>query len=171
MLGAELQLNFSSGMNCYCFTIGNLGVNYWTDITLQRRFPTHRIWVRFSRGYGHPHSSKVKIGGLHHYFTVECELPYRVFKLRKGWWNPNLYIEDIFLIPFGYYAQIGGHTSRWMLGLLVSPELGILYRPRIVAPTFGIAYTSEANWQTLFEIRVPPLSKRSNQPHYRVYPR
>ena len=171
MLGAELQLNFSSGMNCYCFTIGNLGVNYWTDITLQRRFPTHRIWVRFSRGYGHPHSSKVKIGGLHHYFTVECELPYRVFKLRKGWWTPNLYIEDIFLIPFGYYTQIGGHTSRWMLGLLVSPELGILYRPRIVAPTFGIAYTSETNWQTLFEIRVPPLSKRSNQPYYRVYPR
>jgi len=113
----------------------------------------------------------VEIGGLHHYFTVECELPYRVFKLRKGWWNPNLYIEDIFLIPFAYYAQMGGHTSRWMLGLLVSPELGILYQPRIVAPTFGIAYTSEANWQILFEIRVPTLSKRSNQPHYRVYPR
>ncbi|MQY77330.1 MAG: hypothetical protein GH155_06865 [Spirochaeta sp.] len=57
-------------------------------------------------------------------FSLDLSLP--IFKLRGGLWNPSIYFEDIFLVPFFDICLAGERQVRYSMGAEIHLEIKAL---------------------------------------------
>ncbi len=70
---------------------------------------------------GYLQGPRSQLAGL---FTLDLSLP--IFKLRGGLWNPSIYFEDIFLIPFFDICLTGEQLVRYSMGAEIHLEIKTL---------------------------------------------
>jgi len=70
---------------------------------------------------GYLQGPRSQLAGL---FSLDLSLP--IFKLRGGLWNPSIYFEDIFLIPFFDICLTGEQLVRYSMGAEIHLEIKAL---------------------------------------------
>jgi len=113
----------------------NLGFNGFYDPDS----PTLKGYI--VRGYNNVLASRGEIMG-----NIEYSLP--LLKIRKGIWNPNIYLEDAYLKIFmeGAFNEEG--ERRVSIGAELSTGVKLLFGSVKLAPTVGIAVNgkNEVSW-------------------------
>ncbi len=70
---------------------------------------------------GYQQGPRSQLAGL---FSLDLSLP--IFKLRGGLWNPSIYFEDIFLVPFFDICLTGEQQVRYSMGAEIHLEIKAL---------------------------------------------
>jgi len=107
---------------------------FLSNLSINRRFTLAEIGLDFSWYYaldrarwqlppirGYLQGPRSQLAGL---FSLDLSLP--IFKLRGGLWNPSLYFEDIFLIPFFDICLTGEQRVCYSMGVEIHLEIKAL---------------------------------------------
>jgi hypothetical protein len=93
-----------------------------------------------------PDTPSVKLRGLETPHTVprgmimKARYSHRLFPVRRGLWNPNIYLEDVFGSFFYETAFLGTYGRHSSLGMEIKLETKIAFGFLPLAPSIGIAW-------------------------------
>jgi hypothetical protein len=74
-------------------------------------------------------------------FVVNVEYGHLLCRLRKGLWNPNVYVEDLFWTIFADYALTEGGTTSYSIGCELRLEAKTGFGFLQIVPKLGVALT------------------------------
>ncbi len=99
------------------------------------------------RGYPGKNALKVNRGG-----TLSLEYGFPLLKVRTGFWNPNVYLEDISLVGFGDVAFAQDKSPLSSIGFEFRLEARAAFSLRII-PVIGCALTKDGKSEIYFFMR------------------
>ena len=91
------------------------------------------------RGYHNDDTLKANQGG-----TLSLEYSFPIKKSRSGWWNPNIYWEDLSLVGFSDVAFGKGNDPNLSAGAELRLEMALGFSFRFV-PALGIVVNKEGD--------------------------
>lgn len=84
--------------------------------------------------------------------TATLEYRHRLLKMRLGIWNPNLFFEDLYVSVFADAAYDTRSILGASAGVMLTPEIRLLWGLAPIAPSFGVALTRELKPQFVFNM-------------------
>lgn len=90
---------------------------------------------------------------------LSVEYAHPLFKIRKGLWNPNIYLEDLCGTVFVDYAVSKERESVYSFGAEVKLEIGTALGFVKVAPTIGVAFNRNLHHSFYVSITSLPFLK------------
>ncbi|MEO0096244.1 MAG: hypothetical protein ABIL66_10195 [candidate division WOR-3 bacterium] len=98
------------------------------------------------RGYNSVHAYQAVM------FTAEYS--HLLFKLRKGFWNPNIYLEDLFWTVFFDYSILPEKDNYYSFGMEVSLETKMCFNFLQLLPRIGIAINRDRQIKPILDIGI-----------------
>ena len=83
---------------------------------------------------------------------LSSEYTHRLCKLRKGLWNPSIYVEDMYWVVFADYARTDGGDTHYSVGAELRLEVKAGFGFLQLVPRLGIAFTESEKVQVFFGI-------------------
>ncbi|MBI4712276.1 MAG: hypothetical protein HY762_03080 [Planctomycetes bacterium] len=108
------------------------------------------------RGYRKEDALKTGRGG-----TLTLEYSFPLDKIRTGWWNPNIYWEDISMAVFSDTAFGEGNRPIYSVGAELRFEAALAFAFIKIVPTLGFAVPSEGDYEVY--ITIMPSSHARNR--------
>jgi hypothetical protein len=88
---------------------------------------------------------------------LSTEYSHQVLTIRRGLWNPNIYLEDLFITVFSDVGLIDKKELAYSLGVEIKLETKIGFGWINLSPQFGIALTREKKLKPFWSITAPIL--------------
>lgn len=113
-----------------------------------------------SDAYVDQHNPDVRSLSLRGYESIETpralvtavEYSHRLVKLRRGAWNPNLYVEDLFWTVFADFAWADDGTIYYSAGVELKVETKTGFGFVQLVPKLGVAVTKAGELKVFLEI-------------------
>jgi hypothetical protein len=84
--------------------------------------------------------------------VLSTEYVHRLCQLRKGLWNPNVYVEDLYWVIFADYAWTEEGITHYSVGCELRLEAKAGFGFLQLVPKLGIALTESEKIQVFFGI-------------------
>jgi hypothetical protein len=117
-------------------------LRFYSDAYVDRHNPdTASFYVR---GYDQITSPRALV--------LSVEYGHRICKLRTGFWNPNIYFEDLFWTTFTDIAWTDDGTTHYSAGVELRLEAKTGFGFLKLVPRFGAALTKDGEFKIFFAI-------------------
>lgn len=119
----------------------------------------------FVSGYSDPYNPDTPSVSIRGYDAIEtpralvgrAEYSHHLLSMRKGLWNPNIYLEDVYATVFYDFGVVDRGDSYYAVGCEIKVETKIGFGFLNLVPKLGIAYTKDRKFKTFFAVhpRIP----------------
>ncbi|MEO0124138.1 MAG: hypothetical protein ABIL69_09080 [candidate division WOR-3 bacterium] len=145
------RIGFNSSINRTCFN-GVLGFN---KIMFGGEL---RTYINGFYDPQNPDTPSVSIRGYNSVNVPEgtiftAEYSHTLFKLRKGFWNPNIYFEDLFGIIFFDYAIFPEKDNYYSFGIELSLETKMCFNFLQFLPRIGVAINGDKEIKAILDVK------------------
>ncbi len=143
---------FNSSINRTCFK-GAVGFN---NIVFNGELRTH---INSFYDPQNPDTPSVLIRGYNSLYASKAakftaEYSHLLFKLRKGFWNPNIYFEDLFWTIFFDYALLLDKDNCFSVGIEVSLETKMCFNFLRFLPRIGVVINGNKEIKAILDFKM-----------------